>query len=113
MDIQVKNTAFGDMNGDGTVDAVVLLAVNAGGTGTFHELAVLLNRDGKPVYAATKRGLGDRNNIKALTVSGRTAILDMKVQGPGDAMCCPTKKVKLKFRLRQRGKTGFQLVQVR
>ena len=111
--IQAYKTAFGDMDGDGTSDAAVLLAVNTGGSGTFHELAVLLNRGGKPVYAATKRGLGDRNIIDTLAITRRLAIIDMKVAGPGDPMCCPTKKVRWKFALKWDKRNKYRVVQLR
>ena len=111
--IKVYKTAFGDMNGDGAPDAVVLLAVNGGGSGTFHELAILLNRGGKPVYAATKRGLGDRNIVNSLAIVKSVAIIEMLVQGPADAMALPTKKVKWKFRLKWDKRLKYRVVQVR
>jgi hypothetical protein len=111
--ISIYKTAFGDMDGDGTADAAVLLAVNGGGSGTFHELAILVNKGGKPFYAATKRGLGDRNVVNALTISNRLAILDMKVQGPADPMANPTRKVRWKFRLKWDKRVKYQLLQAR
>lgn len=111
--ISSYKTAFGDMDGDGTSDAVVLLAVSGGGSGTFHELAVLLNKGGKPVYAATKRGLGDRNIVNSLSIAKRIAAIEMKVAGPNDPACCPTKKVRWKFRLKWDKRLKYRVIQVR
>ena len=111
--IIVDIASLGDMDGDANADAAVLLAVTGGGTGTFHELAIILNKGGKPVYAGTKRGLGDRNIVESLAIAGGTAVIGLKVPGPGDALCCPTKKVKWKFRLKWDKRLKYHVVQVR
>ena len=112
LSIAIYKTAFGDLDGDETGDAAVLLAVNGGGTGTFHELAILANKGGKPVYAATKRGLGDRNIVGTLSITNRLVIIDMKVQGPADSLADPTKKVRWKFRLKWDKRNKYRVLQV-
>ena len=43
----VEPVFYGDLNGDGLEDAAVVLATQNGGTGTFIELAAVLNHDGR------------------------------------------------------------------
>ena len=78
----------GDLDGDGQEEAVVLLAENTGGSGTFDYLAVVTRKDGKPVNVATAP-LGDRVQLRAARIEGRRLLVDVLRAGPGDAMCCP------------------------
>jgi hypothetical protein len=79
--------AFGDLNGDGTGDAAVVLVENTGGTGQFESLIPVLNSGGAPVQAGESQ-LGDRVRINAMTIDSGRIRLDMFVQGPNDPMCC-------------------------
>lgn len=85
--------ARGDLDGDGGDEAVVLLAESSGGSGTFNYLAVVAAQDGKPVNVATEP-LGDRVQLRSMTIVDGQLIVDMVAHGPGDAMCCPTLKVR-------------------
>jgi uncharacterized protein len=58
---------FGDLNGDGTDDAAVILAWSGGGSGQFASIAAILNVNGKAVHVAS-RELGDRVEIKRFTI---------------------------------------------
>jgi len=80
---------FGDMNGDGKDDAAVILAENGGGSGTFESLVVMVNQAGAP-HQAGEAKLGDRVHINSVDISSDVVHLDMLVQGPGDALCCPS-----------------------
>jgi hypothetical protein len=86
----------GDLNGDGNPDAVVITAENMGGSGSFETLVVVLNQDGKPVQAVTFQ-LGDRQQIKGLSIQDKLIVLDMVIHGPNDPMCCPSLPVTEKF----------------
>ena len=55
--------AFGDLDGDGSDDAAVVLVTDPGGSGTFFDLAVLSEKRGAPVNVAS-RALGDRVDLR-------------------------------------------------
>ena len=99
--------ARGDLDRDGGDEAVVLLAENSGGSGTFNYLAVVAAQDGKPVNVATE-GLGDRIQLRSMTIVDGQLIVDLVAHGPGDAMCCPTFKVRRTLKL-----SGDRLLEVR
>ena len=88
---------FTDIDGDGNVDAVVLLVTNYGGSGIFVDLAVVLNDDGRAVHAASYP-LGDRTRPVSLTVRGAIITMDLIVHGPGEPRCCPTVEVTQRYR---------------
>lgn len=94
--------AFGDLNGDGSEDAVAFLASNFGGSGIFLSLEVLLNDNGSPTHVASYL-MGDRVGIDSVHIVGGHIDLYIITQGPDDAMCCPTLHVSRKLRL-QNGK---------
>ena len=91
--------ATGDLNGDGAADAVLILATNTGGTGTFVELHAVLNDGGKPQDAA-RADLGDRVFLKSLAIDPAGAIVvRMLTHGPKDPMCCPSEEVTQTYKL--------------
>lgn len=53
--IWIEQTAFGDLDGDGTGDAAAILVWNGGGNGFFHSLAVFLPGEEDPEHVATVR----------------------------------------------------------
>ena len=89
---------YGDLNGDGLEDAAVLLATQNGGTGVFVELAAMLNRDGRAENVATVP-LGDRVVVESGRIHAGVIVLEMRVQGPNDPLCCPSQSETWKFRL--------------
>jgi heat shock protein HslJ len=98
--------ARGDLNHDGGDEAVVMLAESSGASGTFNYLAVVAAQDGKPVNVATA-ALGDRVQLRAMKIVGGQLIVDLVAHGPGEAMCCPTLKVRRTLTL-----NGDRLVEV-
>jgi heat shock protein HslJ len=78
----------GDLDGDGTQEAVVLLAGSGGGSGERLYLAVVGRRNGRPWNVATAL-LGDRVQVRDARVNRRRITLDVVQAGPNDAMCCP------------------------
>jgi len=91
-------SAVGDLDGDGSPDAAVVVAGNGGGSGTFLELFVVLNgATGLTPIAGPV--LGDRLKIERLEVrEGRVTIAYLAAK-PDDPLCCPTAKVQRDLRL--------------
>ncbi|MHB1004081.1 MAG: META domain-containing protein [Chloroflexota bacterium] len=87
--VGVAAVTFGDIDGDQVEDAAVVLWANTGGSGTFMYLAPVLNKDGKGQQAGAQF-LGDRVQIKSLTVDSRKIKLDLLTQGSGDPMVSPS-----------------------
>ena len=78
----------GDLDQDGVDEAVAQLTYSGGGTGNFGYLAVMGRKGGQIVQKAI--GLvGDRVQIRAARIDGRSVVLDVLQAGPDDGMCCP------------------------
>jgi heat shock protein HslJ len=80
--------ATGDLDDDGNAEAVVLLSSSSGGSGTRSSVAVIARRDGRARNVAT-RLLGDRVQVRSLTVKDGLLTIDVVRAGPDDAACCP------------------------
>jgi len=89
---------FGDLNGDGIEDTVVVLVTNTGGSGVFYDLAVVINRNGIPKNVASAF-LGDRVKIESISIEAQRVIVNMITQDANDPMCCPTLKVTKTYHL--------------
>jgi hypothetical protein len=89
--------AAGDIDSDGVPDAAVVLATTTGGSGTFLDLALVLNQDGQPVNAATLF-LGDRVPVDRIRIVEGEIQVDLTMHGPADPMCCPSLEVTRRFR---------------
>ena len=89
--------AAGDIDSDGVPDAAVVLATTTGGSGTFLDLALVLNRDGQPVNAGTLF-LGDRVLVDRIRIIAGEIQVDLTMHGPADPMCCPSEDVTRRFR---------------
>jgi len=94
----IGTAAFGDLNGDGPEDAAVILVENGGGTGQFESVVVMVNQNGVPAQAGVAQ-LGDRVQVNSLAIQDGRVMLDMLVQGPNDALCCPTQPVTQAYQL--------------
>jgi hypothetical protein len=91
--------AFGDLNGDGASDAVVDIATNTGGSGTFHELIAILWQNGKAAQAAGYE-LGDRVALRGLKIESGIISLDYLRHGPKDPFCCPSEHALVTFQFK-------------
>jgi hypothetical protein len=98
-----QQVAFGYL--DGQAAAAVVLVTTTGGSGTFYDLAVVVERDGQLVNVASTM-LGDRVQIQSFGIEGDEIVVEMITQGPDDPMCCPTQQVRQAYQLQ-----GDQLVQ--
>lgn len=96
--LKLAALALGDLNGDGQPEAAVILVSNFGGSGSFYEITVLINR-GQDLEQTNSLELGDRVEIKKLAITGGRIRLDLLTHGPDDPMCCPSQKATLLFGL--------------
>lgn len=90
--------AFGDLDGDGDEDAVIVLATNTGGSGTFVEIMPVLNNHGNP-QPLTGFLIGDRSPVRALRIEDGVVIADVTVPDADDPACCPTSEQTWRLRL--------------
>lgn len=96
--------AHGELNGEPA--AAVIMITDPGGSGTFYDLAVVMEREGQFSHVATA-ALGDRAQINSLAIESGQIVVDMVIHGPEDPMCCPTQHVLQAYALQ-----GEELVQV-
>jgi len=85
-----EHVATGELNGEPA--AAAILYSSGGGSGTFYELHVMVERDGQP-HDVDWTQLGDRVEINSLAIAEDEIVIDMVIQGPDDPMCCPTQQV--------------------
>ncbi|MCB0167399.1 MAG: YbaY family lipoprotein [Anaerolineae bacterium] len=91
------NIAYGQLeNADA---AVVVLVTDPGGSGTFYDLAVVVNQNGQAVNLDVF-SLGDRVQINSVKIEENEILVDMVTHGPDDPMCCPTQQVIKGFNLK-------------
>jgi hypothetical protein len=102
----MDTVVYGDINLDGLQDAVVFLSTQNGGTGHFVEMAAVLNLNGSPSNISTLY-LGDRIGIESGAIQNGLIILNLRVQGPNDPLCCASQIEVRNFHL-DRG----QLIQI-
>lgn len=93
---------LGDLDGDGRLEAVVLLASSSGGSGNFLHAAVLKAADTGVRNVGTAL-VGDRVQVRALAVAGSSLVIDTVEAGPSDPLCCPTAKVRRVWTLKKDG----------
>ena len=88
--------AMGDVDGDGDDDAVTVLAISLGGTGTFYDLVLVLNENGTPRNTSSV-ALGDRVIIESIEITDGTISIALVMHGPADPMCCPSERETREF----------------
>jgi len=88
--------ATGDLNGDGAEDAVVLLEDHSAGSGNFIFLAAVLNVASEPT-PTTALMIGDRIQVKTLTIESDQVVANLIAQSGSDPACCPTWNVRKHF----------------
>lgn len=92
----------GDLDRDGTPDALAVLWTSGGGSGTFMELASFqldstAGAGGVRWLRSGAVSLSDRVRIRAMTESSGTVELHVTRHGLDDPMCCPTVDTVLSF----------------
>jgi uncharacterized protein/heat shock protein HslJ len=78
----------GDLNSDGSEEAVVLINYAPGGTAEFLYLAVCKEQNGSLENIATTL-VGDRPRVRNLALQGDRIVLDLVQAGANDPSCCP------------------------
>ena len=99
----------GDLDGDGTDDAVVLLNYAPGGTGQLLHLALMARKKGKIQNLATAL-IGDRVQIRDVRIEQKRIFVDVVQAGPKDAMCCPGEVTTREWTLEPGGKLNRHAV---
>lgn len=94
--------ATADINGDGAMNAAVILkATNAGPRNGAYLAA--LRRDHLTAISIGAVKLGEPVTIKALRSDGREIVVDLLRRGPSDQECCPTEPATLRYRYQDKG----------
>jgi len=81
--------AFGEIDGLAGDEAVALLSVSGGGSGTLVYIAAFQKRGGQLANTGTVL-VGDRVTVRALDIVDAMVRIDVVEAGPGDPMCCPS-----------------------
>lgn len=93
----IEPIALGDLNGDGAGDAAFTIAVNTGGSGTFHILVVLLAKTNQ----VASLQVGDRIQEKQLSIQDSKIVLEYLRAGPKDGLCCPSEHAMTTYQFHQ------------
>jgi heat shock protein HslJ len=94
---------IGDLDGDGTDEAVVLLNYAPGGTAQLLHLAVVARKKGKIENVATTL-VGDRVQIRDVRIEKQRLLVDVVRSGAKDAKCCPGEVATVGWTLEPAGK---------
>ena len=106
-EIYEDSIGVGDLDNDGEEEAAVVTVINGGGSGYFHELAIMKKQKGSYIYLAGSE-LEDRVRINSVIIESGIVVLDMVVHGPYDGACCPTVEKILRYKL-----SNNQLIEVK
>ena len=97
LSVTFADHAFGDLDGDGNEDAVVVLVANGGGSGHSYYLVPVFNERGIPKAFNSGVELGDRIELHDISIRNGIVTVKLTTQGPYDPFCCPTKSQSLDF----------------
>ncbi len=97
--IYVKDMRLeGDLDGNGSPEAVAFLAFASGGSGDLLHIVVLDRRQGAVMQRANAI-VGDRVQIRGARIEGANIVLDLVEAAPGDPACCPAELVTRRWQL--------------
>jgi len=95
----IRLRIYGDLNGDGVTDAVVIVHQEGPGNHVDVYLVAVLAASVTPHVTNTQyienRGAGV--GVKSFQIKNGKIVLDALLVGPNDANCCPTKRVVLTY----------------
>jgi len=90
--------AFGDLDGNLSPDAAVVLVTSGGGSGTFVELAAVRNERGAARPAATAL-LGDRILVREVRIEDRRILVRLRARGATDPFSLRTREISRHYAL--------------
>jgi len=99
--LSIREVTFGDVDGDGAEEAIILIDANLGGAGTSSEAYVFGLVDGKPALRARIEG-GDRGDggLQSISVvAGELLVRRFELTSSDDA-CCPSRVLVERWRWR-------------
>jgi len=80
--------AFGDLDGDGDEDAVLLIVHDPGGSGTFYYIAASISENGR--YRGTEAVLlGDRISPRRIEIQNGVVVVEYADRRPDEPMAAP------------------------
>jgi hypothetical protein len=88
--LNVSDAEYGDLDGDGKDEAVIITVINTGGTGNFSSGLVFTMKGGKPVVLTEFEG-GDRayGGIVGAKILDKMLIVQQNDVGEAGGACCP------------------------
>ncbi len=89
----------GDFDGDGVPETAVLVASEPGGSGVFTHLVAFRGGPDGPEQVAEML-LGDRQQFHHFEAVADSLVMELTTHAPGDAMCCPTRRARQVYRIR-------------
>lgn len=103
---EVRNIAFGDLNGDHVNDAAVnIVSRPDGGNGRLGYLAVFVDVGGKPSYAGAALYAKEHlpADVKSIAIEDGKIVLNILGLGESDGFCCPTMKIHEVYQVQDKG----------
>lgn len=100
--VYLVDHAFGDINGDGNGDAIAVLQASEGGSGIYYYLATVFNDRGNARAYGKAYVLGDRVEIRSVSIQGESVVVQLMMHADNDGLCCPTQFRTLEFVLKGR-----------
>jgi hypothetical protein len=100
--LTIGDVSFGDVDGDGAEEAIVIIQSNLGGAGTSSEAYVFGLVAGKPVLRAHIDG-GDRGDggLQSVSVAAGEVIVRRLDLAASDNVCCPSRVLIERWRWRE------------
>ena len=100
LSFNVSDIAYGDLNGDGRDEAIVLTVCNTGGTGNFSEGFLFAMKSAKAAMTGRIPG-GDRayGGLRSARVDNGLLLVDRNDPGKDGAACCPQLIVTTTYKL--------------